>query len=67
MFAITRAAEGHASGSATIKTARTRAQRSAPRGDFARYEALKASFTATATTSSEYEAACRLAARIAGV
>lgn len=35
--------------------------------DFGRYEALKASLTATATTPAEYEAACRRAAEIAGV
>jgi hypothetical protein len=32
-----------------------------------RYEVLKSEFTATATTPVEYEAACRRAARIAGV
>jgi len=34
---------------------------------FALYESLKAEFTATATTSAEYEAACRKAAKLAGV
>jgi len=36
-------------------------------GDFSRYEELKAQFTASASTSAEYEAACRRAAKIAGV
>jgi hypothetical protein len=36
-------------------------------GNFARYEQLKAEFTASATNSREYEAACRRAADIAGV
>lgn len=48
-----------------------RAPRSARRGSrtnsFALYESLKAEFTATATTAAEYEAACRKAAKLAGV
>lgn len=31
------------------------------------YESLKQSMTASATTPAEYEAACRLAAKLAGV
>ena len=51
-------------------------QRRAPRfsklqanrfSNFALYESLKAEFTAAATTSAEYEAACRKAAKLAGV
>jgi len=34
---------------------------------YARYHQLKAELTAAATTSAEYEAACRRAADIAGV
>lgn len=36
-------------------------------GDFGRYEALKASLTVGTTTPAAYEAACRRAAKIAGV
>ncbi len=42
-------------------------RRNAGPTDFRRYEVLKASITATATTPAEYEAACRRAAEIAGV
>lgn len=41
--------------------------RNARPADLWRYEALKASLTAAATTPAEYEAACRRAAEIAGV
>lgn len=36
-------------------------------GSISAYEALKAELTAAATTSTEYEAACRQAAKLAGV
>lgn len=45
----------------------TTAKRKNTLGNFGRYEALKASLTASATTPAEYEAACRRAAKIAGV
>lgn len=43
------------------------AQRKSQPGNFGRYEALKTFLTAGATTPAEYEAACRRAAKIAGV
>lgn len=42
-------------------------QRRSNRGDYVRYESLKASLTACTSTPAEYEAACRRAAKIAGV
>ena len=36
-------------------------------GSFARYEALKAKLTESASTPAQYMAACRRAARLAGV
>lgn len=45
----------------------TKPGRRASPGNWALYEILKAEFTALATTSSEYAAACLRAARVAGV
>ncbi|UCV01746.1 hypothetical protein [Dechloromonas denitrificans] len=55
-----------------MKTRNRRSPRPKPKrrcceNGFALYESLKASLTATATTSAEYEAACRQAAKLAGV
>ena len=44
---------------------KTKAKRHSSR--FARYEELKASITANATTPDDYMAACRRAAQLAGV
>jgi hypothetical protein len=49
------------------RAVRTTAKRKSTSGDFGRYEALKASLTVGTTTPAEYEAACRRAAKIAGV
>lgn len=49
------------------KTATKRRPYSSPDSKMAHYESLKASLTATVTTSAEYQAACVKAARLAGV
>lgn len=45
----------------------TKPGRRISQGNWALYEILKAEFTALATTSAEYAAACLRAARVAGV
>lgn len=49
-----------------VSTKRQRQRRSS-RGDYALYESLKASLIAYTVTPADYEAACRRAAKIAGV